>query len=275
VALRLGTAIITGACGGLGSALTWQWAARGGDLILADLPGTGLDQLASRITAESSGSVRTVEADLAEESGRAELERIARMTCSDTPERPVTLLFNNAGISGKGAFTDLAREQHRDVVRLNVLATTDVSRRILPLLRASHGALCNVASLGGFYPMPYMSVYSASKTFIIHFTLALREELRSVPVSVYVLCPGAMPTNELTCRDLAAQGLLGHLTVRTPSAVASHALRHMERRRAPVIIPGRYNRILRVVGCIPPKQFTARFMGHRWAAIYRKAGLLR
>ena len=80
------------------------------------------------------------------------------------------------------------------MIDLNCRTLTELSLRFIPSLARHRGGILNVASISGFIPGPGMSVYNASKAYVISFSVGLRRELRPKGIRVTALCPGPVPT---------------------------------------------------------------------------------
>ena len=107
--------------------------------------------------------------------------------------------MNNAGIGVLGPFEDLPLERAREMIRLNVLALTDLTYRVLERMQArGGGAIVNVASASAFQPLPNYGVYAATKSFVVSFTAALWAECREHGVRVVAVCPGPVDAGEST-----------------------------------------------------------------------------
>ena len=111
-------------------------------------------------------------------------------------------------------------------------ALAAVTQVCLPYI-GQGGCIMNVCSIAAFLPLPYMNVYSATKVFALHYSLALRRELCQAGVNVTAVCPGWMDTAFL---DRAREGV-GHMVTRyagitTPERVARKALRDARRGRS-------------------------------------------
>ena len=107
----------------------------------------------------------------------------------------VDVLINNAGFGVFASLHEADAMQIAQQVRLNVAALTDLTCALLPGIRArDRGAIVNVASTAAFQPVPDMSVYGATKAYVLSFTEALWAETRATGVSVMALCPGATDT---------------------------------------------------------------------------------
>jgi short-subunit dehydrogenase len=257
-------ALITGASMGLGRAIARECAARGLDLLLVALPGEGLPELGASIARERGVEVRWLEADLT----RAEtIDRIAELIRSEGLE--IELLVNNAGIGRVGLFMDLPLEHHEAAINLNIVALVRLTR----LIAAEFGGrgecrILNVASLGSFYPMPTLAAYSATKSFVLDFSLALRAELAG-SVGLSVLCPNAIRTTDAVEDYVDKFGLLSRLACLAPEEIARVALDGVARGRA-VIIPGRFNRILGAISRIAPRALVMRAIRHYWGGFGEK-----
>ena len=239
-------AVITGAGMGLGRMLADECAERGLDLLLVALPGSDLNGVSRTIRRNWNVSVETLEADLTDATTIGEILSIVR-----GKELPVGLLINNAGVGTIGAFETLPPEQHRKTILLNVLALVELTRALLPeLKRHGDSRILNVASLSAFYPMPSFCVYSATKSFVLNYSLALRNELAG-EVGVSVLCPNTIRTTPDVNAYIDRQGVLARLACLPADRIARTALRQCVQNKA-VIVPGGINRLLAAVShCVP------------------------
>ena len=254
-----GRALVTGASGGLGGAFALEAARKGYDLILVDLPGTGLHEIGRRLARAYKLEAQCFEADLGDPEAR---RTIAAWVRDNRIE--LTLLVNNAGTGWQSGFGEAPIERLCSIVDVNIQGTMHLTYLLLPeLRRQSKAVVINVASLAAFYPMPAMAVYAASKSFILSFSLAIRSELQGSGVTVSTLCPAGMITNRDTADQVAAQGFFGRLTTMYPEAVAAVALRQALRGRD-VIIPGLVNRAIRLVSTLAPRGLVVRVIGGRW-----------
>src|SRR5215203_2588487 len=184
------TIIVTGASSGLGAEFACQLARRGASLVLVARRADRLQSLAAELTRAHSVAVTVVARDLG-------LPDAGRTLRAELESRGIyaTGLVNNAGFGTHNAFTDEDPERLQSMIALNVSALVDLSRAYIdPLISADTGVLINVASLLGFQPTPYMSVYGATKAFVLSFTESLWEENRDTGLRVLAVCPGATQT---------------------------------------------------------------------------------
>jgi short-subunit dehydrogenase len=257
--------MITGAAGGLGKAFAAACARRGFDLFLTDVSPTLLGALAKGIEREFGVSVATRACDLADAGARDGL-----FAWLGESGLRFTGLVNAAGMDREGEFAVQGYRSARAMIELNVEASVENIARIMPL-RAEGRPLTaiNVASLAAFQPMPYKAVYSATKRFLVQFSLAIREELRPYGVRVSALCPSGMPTTRTCLETMEAQGALGALSTMNPGDVADYALRKALKGR-PIIVPGVLNRAIYRIASLAPQGMSARFLGRKWAKALRK-----
>ncbi len=132
----------------------------------------------------------------------------------------------------------------QDLIEVNILALTRLCHAIgnsMALLGG--GQILNVASIAAFQPGPWMSTYYASKAYVLHFSEALRVELKKCAIKVSVLCPGPTRTGFFSRAQMDEQKLIDSKLLMSPEEVALYAVRALDRNRA-IIIPGRRNRWL-------------------------------
>lgn len=300
--------MITGAAGGLGRSFAVEAAGRGWNLVLTDRPGTALDELARALGRSYGVAVRPFYCELEDQADRAALfERIRRGEyaavgegdCGDSsvPDHRMSTIevaptegtspgraargdvpglagiVNVAGVDFEGTFDELRPEEARSIVRVNVEATLDLTRRALDCRRpGSRFFVISVSSLAAFYPMPVKATYAASKRFLLDFFRALREELRGSGTSVTVLCPAGLPTTEGAIRGIELQGFWGRATSVDPARAARSAFATAERGRF-LCIPGLINRVLRLAGSLLPASAVAAVVARRWKGNRRAAAV--
>lgn len=106
----------------------------------------------------------------------------------------ITVLVNSAGIGVDGCFEDANYINIRSLLRLNIEAFTSIAYNCMPHMNAG-ARIINMASAASYLPQPYFSVYAASKSYVLSFTRALREELKKKDIIVSAVCPGPVNTN--------------------------------------------------------------------------------
>lgn len=233
--------LITGASMGLGKEMAIEYARRGHNLILVALPGGNLKQLCEELHITYGVSAVPRECDLTDEPA---LSGLAREVLAGFR---VDQLINNAGVGGTARFEESSTEYLDRIIHLNIRATTMMTRLLLPELRTHKKALVlNVASVAAFGPLPFKTIYPASKAFIYSFSRSLNRELRGTGVKVVVVTPGPIMTNMDVAMRIIKQGFLGRIGLLTAGQITRLAIDGAEKGKQ-VIVPGfmnRFNRFL-------------------------------
>ncbi len=249
--------LISGATGGLGSAFVHECARRGYSLVLTDRQPQG-QQFADSVATHYGVEVLYFPCDLGNPESRTNFFNLLKA-------RELTFwgLINVAGIDFEGAFLDRTREQVMSLLRLNVESTMDTTYTILKLRDLNQKfMLINVSSLAAYIPMPFKATYSASKRFILDFSLALREEIRDFG-TVTALCPAGMPTTPECMVRIFAQGFWGKITTVDTKTAARQTLAAALKGRA-VCIPGLINVFIQWLGGLVPTTLAVKVVGDRW-----------
>lgn len=150
------------------------------------------------------------------------------------------LVINNAGRGSYGAFEAIPKEVDREVVAVNVQASTYLIKGLIPYLPKG-ATLLQVASTAAFAPGPYMAVYYASKAYMLSFSLALREELTKKGIQVNVLCPGPTKTPFQRKAGMKKAAFAQKLAME-PWQVVEEAYRGILINK-PIIVPGTINKL--------------------------------
>jgi short-subunit dehydrogenase len=191
--LKARTALVTGASSGLGVEFARELAARGASLVLVARRKDRLETLAAELRAASGTEVRVEAVDLGSEAGRVELAR--RLEAAGVA---VDVLVNNAGFGIHGAFTEVAWERERDMLELDIVALTHLTKLFVrPMVARGFGRILQVSSIGAYQPSPTYAAYSAAKSYVLFFGEALDYELRGTGVRCTVVSPGVTATEFL------------------------------------------------------------------------------
>ena len=188
-------ALVTGASSGLGAAFAERLAHDQYDLILVARRRERLDALALRLQQDYSVNAEVLAADLTQSSELQTVEnRIAEIS-------DLTMLVNNAGFGGYKPFVQLEPDQAEELIRLQIVAVTRLTRAALPnMIARGQGAVINVSSRLAFSatlpspPLPKRATYAATKAYINTFTQILANELEGTGIRVQALCPGVVQT---------------------------------------------------------------------------------
>ncbi|GHE67465.1 MULTISPECIES: SDR family oxidoreductase [Roseivirga] len=185
------TALITGAAGGIGFEFARIAAAQGYNLLLVDINEPHLIQTKETLLSSFSVQIEVFTQDLSTEDAASNIFGFAQFQ-----EIEVELLFNNAGFGNFGYFAQSSWEKDRAMLQVHMVTATDLIKRFLPgMIRRGKGYILNNASVAAFVPGPLMSTYHASKAYLLNFSQALANEVRSHGIHVSVLCPGMTRTN--------------------------------------------------------------------------------
>lgn len=181
-------AIVTGASGGLGQAFARYLASSGLNVGLVARNEAALRTLADQLRTTWGVETAVWRADLTQQQDRHAL--IDAMA-----ELPVNTLVNNAGYGLFGDIATLDAQRQSDMVTLNCVALTELTRAALPgMLARRQGSIINVASVAAFQPIPTMATYAASKAYVLSFTEGLWAEVAGTGVRTIAICPGPTET---------------------------------------------------------------------------------
>ncbi len=229
---RDSTAMITGASKGLGAAFAKELAGRGMNLVLVARSIDTLQDLADSIGAECGVRCVVLQADLATWDA---VKRI--MTELERLDLKIDLLINNAGLGLTGDFLshDLAKELAS--IQVNVLALVGLSHALgAKMVLRGKGGIINLASNSAFQALPHMATYAAAKAFVLHFSEALKFELRERGVQVMAVCPG--PTATSFFEGISTKMKDGAFD--SAELVVRRTLRSFDQRKS-VAYPGRFS----------------------------------
>lgn len=231
------TALITGASSGIGYEFAKLFARERYNLVLVARNQAALDRAAAECSA-CGVSAKALAVDLGlPESPRAIFEALER----DATE--VDVLVNNAGLGLYGPFASSDLAANVALLQVNVLALTQLTRLFLAgMVRRRRGRILNVASIAAFQPGPLMSVYYASKAYVVSFTAALASEVRDSGVTVSALCPGPTWT-EFQKRAGMRPSRLFALAAMDAAAVARAGYDGLMRGKM-LIVPGLANKLI-------------------------------
>jgi short-subunit dehydrogenase len=163
------------------------------------------------------------------------------------------ILINNAGFANNGRFDQLDESEIRSEIMLDVLTLTELTRKYLPGMRArGSGRVMNIASTAGLLPGPFMSVYYASKAYVVSFTQAVAEECRGTGVTITLACPGATATG-FGERAKMGKTMLFNGPLADAKTTARVMYQAMQKGQE-YIIPGLMNKILSVTPHITPRR---------------------
>ncbi len=251
-------ALVAGGSEGLGAAFALEIAGFGLNLLLvARRPGP-LEQTASRLREQTGVEIRTVSVDLGAPLGLSEVTRVAK-------DLDIGLLVHNAASSYEGPYfrTNLAKYRHViDVNCFGALALIDAVAG--PMRERRRGGIILMSSMAAFQGSPYVTVYSATKAFLLSLAEGLAVEMRPEGVDVLACCPAVVRTpNYLASRPDGAKATPVDVE---PDVVAREALHALGRRS--VLIPGAKVRAAHLAMRLMPRSAAVAAMGSSTRAMY-------
>lgn len=183
------TVLITGASSGIGAVYADRFARRGHDLVLVARDRARMEALAARLRQETGVAIDILKADLTDLGALAQVE--ARLS----EDARIGLLVNNAGASAPGSFVEQGPEAVGNLIGLNATAVSRLAAAVAPrFVKAGEGAIVNIASVVGLAPELGLTVYGATKAFVLFLSQGLHLELGPKGVYVQAVLPAATRT---------------------------------------------------------------------------------
>lgn len=256
-------ALVTGASDGIGAEFCRELAKRGHSVILVARREERLRELATEVSDAHGVHTRVVPSDLAAAGAAQRLYDDVRALGID-----VDILVNNAGLLYNGYFDEIPLAKQEDLLAVNVVALTALTHLFTTdMLSRGRGRILNVASTAAWVGIPQQNVYSASKAYVLSFTLALANELKSKNrgVTATALCPSYTATKMLDNPDQGPKLSVPSAMVLQPDAVARQGLEACLRGEA-IITPGLSNRVSMGLVQMAPRRWATAALG--WA--YRR-----
>ena len=243
------TVLITGASSGIGYEFAKIYAKKGYNLVITARRKNNLDRIKQELESfDTLICVDIIVLDLSKQNSAKELYEVVK-------QRGILIdtLINNAGFGVYGNFIETDIEKEIDMIELNIKSLVVLTKLFLKdMVSRNNGTIINVASTAAFQPGPLMSVYYASKSFVLSFTEAIRNEVRDTNVNISVLCPGPTDTEFEKSASLEESSLFTKLKVMKPEKVAIIGYKGINRNKS-VIIPGILNNILITFNKITPR----------------------
>ncbi len=229
--------LITGASKGIGKAIAFEAASRGMNLLLVARSKELLEKLAEELSAKNV-SVKTFAADLFEDDACKKIFQYVKENSLN-----VNMLVNNAGMGYYGNFIDCDLQKHLDVMKLNMDAHVKMTYEFLKTSDAGQRRyILNTVSMGAYQPLPTMSIYAATKTFMLFFSRALRYEMKKKNVYVTALCPGGVETDFFGVAQMAKVVEKNARFMMGAERVAKEGLNALMKNKS-VVIPGFTNKM--------------------------------
>tara|TARA_B110000438_G_scaffold291898_2_gene329479 strand:- start:141 stop:929 length:789 start_codon:yes stop_codon:yes gene_type:complete len=237
------TILITGASSGIGECFAKTLNNLGANLILTARSEDKLLELASTMT-----NANVISGDLSKKEFPDQLYNKIK-----EKNLEVDILINNAGFGYSGKFLDTSMQNYNEMINLNICSLTHLTHLFLKdMVKNKKGGIVNISSLASFQPIPYFSIYAATKAFVTSFTLSLYEEYRDKNIRVLGVCPGYTQTNFNKRAQMSSKPVAGYLM--SSQEVVDESLRAYEKGKF-IIINGKINRFAQLVTSLIPKKW--------------------
>mgnify|MGYP003587347708 CR=1 FL=1 len=248
------TVLITGASSGIGYEFAKIFAKNGDNIVITARRKENLDKIKEELS-QFNVKIDTVVLDLSQKDGAKNLynEIKSRGIVVDT-------LINNAGIGVYGKYIDTDMDKEIQLVDLNVNSLLILTKLFLKDMVANNkGDILNVASIASFLPGPLMSVYYASKAFVLSFSESIRNEVSDTNVNISVLCPGPTSSEFEKSANSEDSALFSKSKVMTPLQVAEIGYKGLQKKKA-IIITGGTNRLIVFLNKLTPRSIMAKIV---------------
>jgi len=247
-------AVITGASAGIGLSLSRLVAREGRPVLAVARRGDRLAALSAEAAREGWAQVHPLPLDVTSPGAAAEVLRRAEALGG------AEWLVNDAGFGLVGALQEADPARLSQMIRTNCEALVLLTHAFLPALaRGGGGFVLNVASAAAFQAVPYLSVYGATKAFVLSFTEGLAEEIRGSSVGAGAFCPGPVRT-EFARVAGSLGGMPGAPGVLTAEEAAREALDQIHR-RAVVRVPNLVYKVTAASARLLPRPLLRRLAG--------------
>ncbi len=250
-------ALITGASKGIGKEIAFELAQKKNNLLLIARSEDILINVKAEILSKYNIKIDILAIDLSKANVATE---ILQWVASKKYE--VSMLINNAGYGLAGRFDAYPYEQTANMMQLNMQTLTELCYVFLPMLKAQKKAyILNIASSTAYQAIPNMSIYAATKVFVLYFSRGLKQELKNTNVSVTVISPGATDTNFNDAANMGekAREQAKKVTM-TPQEVAKISVNSMLAEKTEVV-PGFINKLGKFLVWLAPKSLTEKVAG--------------
>lgn len=246
------TALITGASSGIGAAFAEVFARNGHNLVLTARSGGKLEDIATALRAKYKVDVAVLATDLSKTTAPAQLWQF----CKDHNLR-IDFLINNAGFADFGFFHESDWAKQEEMIDLNMKSLTHLSYLFSKEMAArKSGKIVNVASTAAFQPGPLMSIYYATKAYVLFFSEGLANELKDFGVTVTALCPGATESGFQAKAEMEDSKLVKGKKMPSSLEVAEYGYKAMMKGKV-VAVHGFMNYLMSLAPRFFPRKMTA------------------
>lgn len=258
--------LVTGASGGLGNAFVQELSNQNKNLIICGTNIEKLNELKNKIK-NNKISILPYAFDLSNEQ---EIYRLVEFIKSQNIN--IEMLINNAGFITEGSIQFARAENLIQTIKVNNIGTILLTKLLLEQNAYKDLSIITVSSLASNYPMPYMAIYSATKSLLTSFFYSLKSELKQNNVKVLIVEPGAIPTSQDMINAIKAQGIKGKLSSVSAKVIAKNSLKKSAKNKK-IYTPGFLNKLTKFVCKFTPKSLQIYSISKMWKKSQQKRGI--
>ncbi len=248
--------LITGSSAGTGKQIAIECAKRGFNMFLVSLPDTGLESFSDELKNNYPIEVHHLSIDLTK---RKSPQKVFDYALQNNLK--INILVNNAGLGFNGKLENSRADLIDTMILLNVRASTLLTFLFIPEMKKQKKAyILNISSFAALSPLPYKSVYAATKTYLLFFTQALNLELKGSGISVTSVHPNGI-ASERAMENIKRSSLFARFAAMTPVQVAKISLDNMFSENV-FVIPGVVNKFYYYIGCSLPHGLILKIIGN-------------
>ena len=248
-------ALVTGASSGIGYEFAKVLAKNKYDIIIVSRNKEKLQKIKKEIEREHKIKVYVYKSDL------SKLNEVKKFYY-EVKNEDISVLINNAGVGDFGKFLDISWEKDNEVIDINIKALTFLTKLFSEkMVERGEGKILNVASVAAFQPGPYLAVYSATKSYVLHFSEALAEELKGTGVTVTTLCPGLTMSNFFKRSGISDDEVKTWGNLATAKEVAEYGYEMMIKNKI-IAVYGLRSKFSIFLKKFLPRNFVTKITGH-------------
>ena len=235
------TSVVTGGASGIGLEFVKILLNDNYKVFVIDNNKKNLKDLKSKL---NSGNFSCINEDLTERSSPMKIYKKLK-------DQKIDILINNAGFGTFGKFYKTNWKIEEKMINLHVLNTTLLTKLFLKdMVKRNEGKILNISSVAAFQPGPLMSLYYATKAYILHFTEAISNEVKDKNISISVLCPGQTNTNFQ--KNVSSKKNRINFSSSCPEKVAKYGYNSLKN-NITVSVPGYLNKLIVFLNRILPR----------------------